>query len=145
MNIGKQFKNLFLYCYLIIFIGGAGVLVIGFAIFFTIFTFQLVGEVIFNKPVSQELNQTTTNTQTKPSVVKLPTPTLVKPKMPSNLKYSIGVDDTITRDNWECTGDCSGHEAGYEWADEKGITDPSDCGGKSGSFIEGCEAYANEQ
>ncbi|OGD09447.1 hypothetical protein A2397_02030 [Candidatus Amesbacteria bacterium RIFOXYB1_FULL_44_23] len=54
------------------------------------------------------------------------------------------VDDSITRDNWECTGDCSGHDAGYEWAEEKGITDPSDCGGKSESFIEGCEAYANE-
>ena len=23
-----------------------------------------------------------------------------------------------------CTGDCSGHEAGYEWAVEQGITDP---------------------
>lgn len=51
----------------------------------------------------------------------------------------------ITRDNWECTEDCSGHEAGYEWAEDKGISDPYDCGGKSQSFIEGCEAYANEQ
>ena len=55
------------------------------------------------------------------------------------------VDTSVTSDNWECTGDCSGHEAGYSWAEEKGITDPSDCGGKSESFIEGCEAYANEQ
>ena len=54
------------------------------------------------------------------------------------------VDDSITRDNWVCTGDCSGHDAGYEWAGEQGITDPSDCGGNSESFIEGCEAYANE-
>ena len=50
----------------------------------------------------------------------------------------------ITRDNWQCTDDCSGHEAGYDWAEEKGITDPADCGGNSNSFIEGCEAYANE-
>jgi len=50
----------------------------------------------------------------------------------------------ITRDNWECTEDCSGHEAGYDWAEEKGISDPDDCGGNSQSFIEGCEAYANE-
>jgi len=56
----------------------------------------------------------------------------------------IPVDDSVTRDNWECTGDCSGHNAGYEWASEKGISDPSDCGGKSQSFIEGCEAYTNE-
>jgi len=51
----------------------------------------------------------------------------------------------ITRDNWSCTGDCSGHEAGYDWAEDKGITDPYDCDGNSNSFIEGCEAYANEQ
>jgi hypothetical protein len=56
----------------------------------------------------------------------------------------VPVDRLITKDNWKCTSDCSGHEAGYEWAEEKGITDPSDCGGKSESFIEGCEAYANE-
>lgn len=54
------------------------------------------------------------------------------------------VDRSITSDNWECTSDCSGHDAGYEWAEENGISDPSDCGGKSESFIEGCEAYANE-
>lgn len=45
----------------------------------------------------------------------------------------------------ECTEDCSGHQAGYDWAEEKGITDPEDCGGKSDSFIEGCETYAEEQ
>jgi hypothetical protein len=44
-----------------------------------------------------------------------------------------------------CTVDCSGHEAGYAWAEDKGITDPDDCGGKSWSFIEGCRAYAEEQ
>lgn len=54
------------------------------------------------------------------------------------------VDDSITKNNWECTDDCSGHSAGYDWAEKKGISDPSDCTGKSESFIEGCEAYANE-
>lgn len=53
-------------------------------------------------------------------------------------------DEPITSDNWDCTGDCSGHEAGYEWALNRGITDSEDCGGNSDSFIEGCEAYANE-
>ena len=43
-----------------------------------------------------------------------------------------------------CTVDCGGHEAGYAWAEEKGITDPDNCGGKSWSFIEGCQAYAKE-
>jgi hypothetical protein len=41
-----------------------------------------------------------------------------------------------------CTVDCSGHEAGYAWAEERGINDPDDCGGKSWSFEEGCRAYA---
>lgn len=42
---------------------------------------------------------------------------------------------------YECTQDCSGHEAGYEWAEQKGITSEGDCGGNSNSFIEGCQAY----
>ena len=44
-----------------------------------------------------------------------------------------------------CTEDCSGHEAGYEWAQDNGIEDPDDCGGNSNSFIEGCVTYAKEQ
>lgn len=41
---------------------------------------------------------------------------------------------------YPCTGDCSGHEAGYKWAEENNVIDPSDCIGKSESFIEGCTA-----
>lgn len=47
-----------------------------------------------------------------------------------------------TGDTSDCTEDCSGHDAGYNWAQEQGITDPSDCGGNSQSFVEGCQAYA---
>ena len=43
-----------------------------------------------------------------------------------------------------CTSDCSGHEAGYAWAEENEIEDPYECSGKSASFIEGCQAYAEE-
>ncbi|WP_235582254.1 hypothetical protein [Rhizobacter sp. Root1221] len=46
---------------------------------------------------------------------------------------------------YACTVDCSGHEVGYEWAEENDIDDPDDCGGKSESFIEGCRSYAEEQ
>lgn len=46
---------------------------------------------------------------------------------------------------YDCTEDCSGHEAGYAWAEENSITDASECGGNSNSFIEGCEAWAEEQ
>lgn len=44
-----------------------------------------------------------------------------------------------------CIGDCSGHEAGYQWAEDNGIDDPDTCGGNSDSFIEGCQSYAEEQ
>jgi hypothetical protein len=43
-----------------------------------------------------------------------------------------------------CTQDCSGHDAGYEWAQENEITDPNDCDGNNNSFIEGCRAYGEE-
>lgn len=45
---------------------------------------------------------------------------------------------------YECTEDCSGHEAGYSWAEENDISDESDCGGNSNSFIEGCISYVEE-
>lgn len=43
-----------------------------------------------------------------------------------------------------CTTDCSGHEAGFEWAKENNIWKAEDCEGQSKSFIEGCEVYAKE-
>lgn len=43
-----------------------------------------------------------------------------------------------------CTVDCSGHDAGYEWAAENGVASEEDCGGNSWSFNEGCRAYARE-
>ena len=46
---------------------------------------------------------------------------------------------------YPCTDDCSGHEAGYNWAEKKSIENPDDCDGNSNSFIEGCKAYAIEQ
>ncbi|MDP7477164.1 MAG: hypothetical protein QF442_01825 [Candidatus Peribacteraceae bacterium] len=45
---------------------------------------------------------------------------------------------------YPCTEDCSGHIAGYEWAEENDISDTYDCDGYSVSFDEGCEAYVDE-
>lgn len=45
---------------------------------------------------------------------------------------------------YECTEDCSGHEAGYNWAEAKGIEDENDCDGNSNSFIEGCISYVED-
>lgn len=52
--------------------------------------------------------------------------------------------DSLYFNSYECTDDCSGHEAGYEWAERKGIGDVDDCGGNSNSFIEGCQSYVEE-
>ncbi|MDG2520579.1 hypothetical protein P7B02_03410 [Caulobacter segnis] len=41
-----------------------------------------------------------------------------------------------------CTDDCAGHDAGYQWAEENGVTESGECDGNSQSFIEGCQAYA---
>ena len=44
---------------------------------------------------------------------------------------------------YPCTVDCSGHRAGAEWAQRRGITNPDDCPrGNSQSFHEGCRAGA---
>lgn len=42
---------------------------------------------------------------------------------------------------YTCTIDCSGHEAGRQWAEDNDIEDTSQCEGDSQSFIEGCEAF----
>lgn len=57
---------------------------------------------------------------------------------------STSADAQATSHGYLCTVDCSGHEAGYQWAEDHDITDPSECGGNSQSFIEGCMAYAGE-
>ena len=65
------------------------------------------------------------------------------------------IDDEISDDqirealdslfDHECTIDCSGHVAGYLWAEENSVDDEDDCAGQSISFIEGCRKYADKQ
>jgi hypothetical protein len=65
----------------------------------------------------------------------------------TGLNSDLSASKPFTRNTfkeYKCTQDCSGHEAGYAWAEKKGIMDPDDCGGNSQSFIEGCRAYAEE-
>lgn len=54
-------------------------------------------------------------------------------------------DDPGTFHGDPCTVDCSGHQAGYAWAEKHDIDDEDNCGGNSESFIEGCKAYVREQ
>lgn len=42
----------------------------------------------------------------------------------------------------DCTSDCSGHDAGYEWAEQHDICDPEYDRGNSESFNEGVIAWA---
>jgi hypothetical protein len=52
--------------------------------------------------------------------------------------------------NYECTVDCSGHKAGYQWAETQDITAEGDCEAilrrwpNRNSFYEGCLVYVEE-
>jgi hypothetical protein len=43
-----------------------------------------------------------------------------------------------------CKTDCSGHQAGYNWAQQNGISDESACKSNSNSFNEGCRTFVEE-
>ena len=51
---------------------------------------------------------------------------------------------------YECTLDCSGHQAGYQWAESHNITDESECerilerAPNRISFYEGCMTYVED-
>lgn len=46
---------------------------------------------------------------------------------------------------YDCTDDCSGHVAGYNWAEKHSIVNSTDCPyGNSLSFNEGCKVYAED-
>lgn len=42
---------------------------------------------------------------------------------------------------YDCLDDCSGHSAGFLWAQEHTLRSALDCEGNSASFVEGCRAY----
>ena len=57
---------------------------------------------------------------------------------------STNYDSEHSFGNYNCTVDCSGHEAGYKWAEDNMIDDEDDCSGNSLSFIEGCQQYVED-
>lgn len=59
------------------------------------------------------------------------------------LMANVAVVNAATFDGYQCTDDCSGHQAGYDWAQEKDIDDISSCTTASQSFNEGCESFVN--
>ncbi|MBZ9919085.1 hypothetical protein LB517_10870 [Mesorhizobium sp. BR1-1-12] len=44
----------------------------------------------------------------------------------------------------DCTEDCSGHKAGYDWAERNQIADESACSSNSQSFNEGCQTFVED-
>lgn len=70
----------------------------------------------------------------------------------SDSYYSAPADDTSdsessytdSRSSDECTSDCSGHDAGYEWGEENDICDTDYDNGNSESFNEGVRAWAED-
>jgi hypothetical protein len=46
---------------------------------------------------------------------------------------------------YECSDDCSGHAAGYRWAEEHDVDDEDKCPqGNSESFYEGCLVFVQD-
>lgn len=58
---------------------------------------------------------------------------------------TVDAEDVEDEGNYFCTDDCSGHEAGFNWARENDLEDDTDCDGKSTSFNEGCEAFVAQR
>ncbi|MHB0914905.1 MAG: hypothetical protein ACYC4M_04375 [Thermoleophilia bacterium] len=100
---------------------------------------------VFSGCSETEPANTVTHSQSAKPKVTIPTQTAAAPAPPpATPPPATPAPSSPSFHGYDCTEDCSGHEAGYEWAEEHGITDPDDCGGNSDSFIEGCEAYAEE-
>ena len=54
---------------------------------------------------------------------------------------SSAMASAATFDGNQCLGDCSGHQAGYDWAEQNDIDDKNSCSTPSQSFNEGCQSY----
>jgi hypothetical protein len=75
---------------------------------------------------------------------------IMKPKAPIRVPsgdggYTQTPGGGQTFGGYDCSDDCSGHKAGFEWAERNDITDEYDCASKSVSFNEGCAAYADDR
>ncbi|HEF4762640.1 TPA: hypothetical protein SAN82_005115 [Pseudomonas putida] len=60
--------------------------------------------------------------------------------------FALGIStaSAATFDGNTCLGDCSGHQAGYNWAEQNDIDDESYCNTPSVSFNQGCESYVED-
>lgn len=65
-------------------------------------------------------------------------------QMPSGVSGYAQTYNSRTFGGYDCTDDCSGHKAGYEWAERNDITDEYECVSNSVSFNEGCAVYVDD-
>ena len=64
--------------------------------------------------------------------------------LPAFARFALVVYTARTHDRtygFNCTVDCSGHEAGYRWAEQHSIDDENYCQDGDSEFYEGCIAY----
>ena len=68
----------------------------------------------------------------------------VIPSQVEQMEESLPSKTSNTFQGYECSYDCSGHEAGYDWAEENQVCDTEYDGGNSESFAEGVRAWAED-
>ena len=85
------------------------------------------------------------------AVVQPDKPQIVRPAQSSSVQPESSDQNRPNNNSfhgYDCTVDCSGHKAGYEWAEQHMIDDGEDCDragehSNSPSFAEGCHAYVD--
>jgi hypothetical protein len=90
---------------------------------------------------ANELQLSTGQAETEP-------PATPDGSLPSSPGEDAAVGSARSFSGYECSGNCSGHEAGYNWAEAHDIDDEDVCdtagdNSNSASFAEGCKAYVN--
>jgi hypothetical protein len=108
-----------------------------------VITFLVIAGVVslLNQSSSSSSSNTSAQPVTPVQQVVIPSNT---PRPTVNWPVYNNSGSSYTFNGYDCTEDCSGHEAGYEWATENDIDDVSDCDGNSNSFNEGCYSYVEE-
>ena len=82
-------------------------------------------------------NYSPATTETAQETYQVPVEDLTEDQLEETQQEEV---DAVTNN---CIGDCSGHKAGYDWAEENSISSESDCDGNSDSFNEGCTNFVN--
>lgn len=93
----------------------------------------------FSYAVVNELNNASQPPTTIPPVAQQ---AITQPKLIQTESRPARSSNTFR--GYSCTSDCSGHEAGYEYASENDICDFEYSNGRSSSFDEGVISYAEE-